>query len=214
MDAREWVCSAVERSGDRAQEPPARRRNHPDHRDRPRGRPGPSQHGAGSCVGRMGGLGMADMPHRRTGLGPAHGRSADLRPPLCPVHVGRDRRRRRSRHILSARSGGCSVGLTASGSWSQPRRPAPKWGAPIPTRPAHQDRVKESNCRGSKYPPAKPGALEVGPLKAAAPLDRSCSALNCSLAERATVVPHVPHFSPCRPWVQQNVPFALLHGVA
>ena len=35
-------------------------------------------------------------PDRRNCQSPAHGRRADLRPPLCPVHAGRHRRRGRS----------------------------------------------------------------------------------------------------------------------
>ena len=40
----------------------------------------------------------------------------------------------------------------ASIGCSQPRKPAPKWGAPIPSRPAHQAHVKESKplCRGTR----------------------------------------------------------------
>ena len=40
-------------------------------------------------------FGLAGLPDRRDRQSPAHGRGADLRPPLCSFHTGRHRRRGR-----------------------------------------------------------------------------------------------------------------------
>ena len=52
---------------------------------------------ARACLGRMDRLRLASLPGRRDRQSPAHGRGADLCPPLCAVHAGRHRRRGRPR---------------------------------------------------------------------------------------------------------------------
>ena len=92
------LCPAVRRPRHRSQDAgPARDRDHPVDRHRPRQRHHQAHHHAGACVGRMDCLGLAGLCAGRPADAASHGSGADLRPPLCAVHAGRHRRRGRSR---------------------------------------------------------------------------------------------------------------------
>ena len=55
--------------------------------------PGQSDHGAGACLGRVDRFGLARLRHSRYRHPAPDGSSADLRPALCAVYVGRNCRR-------------------------------------------------------------------------------------------------------------------------
>ena len=63
-----------------------------DHRHRPGIGHRQFDHHARACLGRVDRLGLAGLSHCRDGQSPAHGRCADLRAPLRPVHARRHRR--------------------------------------------------------------------------------------------------------------------------
>ena len=62
-----------------------------------RGRPDPADHRCWRIIRGMDRIRLAGLPDQRDRRAPSVGSGADLRPPLCPVHAGRDCRRRRSR---------------------------------------------------------------------------------------------------------------------